>query len=76
MFNIEEYTDERIRAVMAGHTCRQCANRVVKRYGDRRLSTACFCTAHRSGRTTCGMLRVRIDQPACILFEMKERTTK
>lgn len=65
LFNIEEYTDPAVLAIMQGNTCRHCANRRVIRQGRSRLSV---CVAHKSGRTKSGYLRVRVDQPACILF--------
>ena len=68
LFDIEEYTDPEVRRIMQGNTCRHCANRKTIRQGQSRLSV---CLAHKSGRTKSGYLRVRVDQPACILFTNK-----
>ena len=68
LFDIEEYTDPGVCRIMQGNTCRHCANRQTIRQGQSRLSV---CTAHKSGRTKSGCLRVRVDQPACILFTNK-----
>lgn len=69
LFNIEDYTDKRVRRIMQGNTCRHCANRQTIRQGQSRLSV---CLAHKSGRTKSGYLRVRVDQPACILFTIEK----
>ena len=71
LFDIEEYTDPEVRRIMQGNTCRHCANRRVIRQGQSRLSV---CLAHKSGRTKSGYLRVRVDQPACILFTNKNNS--
>ena len=72
LFDIEEYTDPEVRRIMQGNTCRHCANRKTIRQGSSRLSV---CVEHKSGRTKSGYLRVRVDQPACILF-INEKTSK
>ena len=76
LFNPEDYTDENVRTIMQGHTCRQCAYRSTVRQGNcgmgnpaRKVSV---CEAHKSGRTKSGLLRVRVDQPACIMFTSKD----
>lgn len=69
LFDIEEYTDPEVRKIMQGNTCRHCANRQSKLQGRSRVQ---ICEAHKSGRTKSGQLRVRCDQPACILFTHKD----
>lgn len=71
LFPLEDYTDERIRTIMAGNTCRHCANRQTVRQGHEERNRLSVCTAHKSGRTKSGYLRVRVDQPACIRFTNK-----
>lgn len=71
LFDIEEYTDPEVRRIMQGNTCRHCANRQTVRQGQEGRSRLSVCTAHKSGRTKSGYLRVRVDQPACILFTNK-----
>lgn len=66
LFPIEGYTDERIRAIMQDKTCRICGNRFNTGRGH------FYCKARKSGRTDCGYLRVRSEQPACILFTHKD----
>ena len=70
LFNIEEYTDPEVRRIMQGNTCRHYANRQTIRQGQSRLSV---CLAHKSGRTKSGYLRVRVDQPACILYTIEKQ---
>ncbi len=71
LFPLEDYTDERIRSIMEGNTCRNCAHRQAKRQGYDGLNLVQICEARKSGRTKSGYLRVRCDQPACILFTSK-----
>lgn len=71
LFNPIDYTDEAIVAVMDGHTCRQCANRHCNRQGHEGRSLVQICLVRKSKRTKSGHLRVRCDQPACILFSHK-----
>ena len=70
LFNPEDYTDPELVRIMGGHTCRQCAYRTTIRQGScgRKVS---ICEAHKSGRTKSKKLRVRVDQPACLLFTNK-----
>ena len=72
LFDPTEYTDPGIRAIMEGFTCRQCANRITKRQGYDGRNRVQICEARKSGRTLSGQLRVRCDQPACILFTHKD----
>jgi hypothetical protein len=72
LFDPIEYTDPGIRATMDGKTCRQCANRQSIRQGHDGLNRVQICEARKSGRTKSGYLRVRCDQPACILFTHKD----
>lgn len=72
LFPIEDYTDERIRSIMEGNTCRHCAHRQASRQGYDGLNRVQICEARKSGRTKSGHLRVRCDQPACILFTHKD----
>ena len=69
LFDIEEYTDPAVRQIMQGRTCRHCAHRLRHMYSK---GTFC-CDAHPSGRTICGLLKVKANQPACILFTQKEK---
>ena len=68
LFDIEEYTDPEVRKIMQGYTCRQCANRQCNRQGHEGRKRVQICIVRKSGRTKSGFLRVRCDQPACILF--------
>ena len=68
LFPIEDYTDERIRTIMAGNTCRHCAHRIRYEYSKGTF----YCEAHPSGRTTCGLLKIKANQPACIRFTNKD----
>lgn len=72
LFDIEEYTDPEVRKIMQGNTCRHCANRQSIRQGNDGLNRVQICEARKSGRTKSGYLRVRCDQPACILFTHKD----
>ena len=72
LFDIEEYTDPEVRKIMLGNTCRHCANRQTIRQGHDGLNRVQICEARKSGRTKSGYLRVRCDQPACILFTHKD----
>ena len=69
LFNIEDYTDERVRSIMQGNTCRHCAHRVRYRHGNTIFG---YCAARPSGRTSCKLLKVKANQPACILFTSKD----
>jgi hypothetical protein len=64
LFNIEDYTDERVRRIMQGKTCRTCDNRVRHEYSK----STYYCKAHESGRTANGLLKVKANQPACIRY--------
>ena len=76
LFNPEDYTDPKVRSIMQGNTCRKCAYRKTVRQGNCGMSSPArkvsVCEAHKSGRTASGLLRVRVDQPACILFTSKD----
>lgn len=74
LFDIEEFTDPKVRRIMQGHTCRQCAHRIAVRQGRDKRVRVWVCDAIHSGRTKSGMLRVRVDQPACILFTHKDNS--
>jgi hypothetical protein len=71
LFPPEEYTDETVRAIMQGNTCRQCAHRQVFHQGTDQHVKVFVCDAHKSGQSRSGWLRVRSNQPACILFTHK-----
>lgn len=73
LFDMQELTDQRIRNIMANRTCRQCANRQSWQTHEKSTKRVQICTARRSGRTQCGNARCRVDQPACILFELKQK---
>lgn len=72
LFPIEDFTDSEAVRIMQGHTCRHCANRQSIRQGYDGLNRVQICEARKSGRTKSGYLRVRCDQPACILFTHKD----
>lgn len=67
LFDPTEYTDERIRAVMEGKTCRTCGNRLRDCGGY-----ASYCGATKSRRTRNGFLKVKANQPACIRYTAKD----
>ena len=71
LFDPTEYTDDRVRAIMEGKTCRTCYNRVQLSYGRKIFS---YCNAIFSGRTTCKRLKVKTNQPACIRYANKDDT--
>lgn len=71
LFPPEEYTDERVRSIMDGNTCRQCAHRQTVKQGYDGQNRVSICECRKSKRTKSGQLRVRVDQPACILFTQK-----
>ncbi|MBR2196267.1 MAG: hypothetical protein IJ911_11695 [Salinivirgaceae bacterium] len=68
---MEEFVSKNIRDIMANRTCRQCANRQV--WNNDTARNVQICTARRSARTASGYARCRVDQPACILFELKQK---
>ncbi len=72
LFDTMEYTDQRIRAVMEGKTCRQCGHRQASRQGYEGRNVVQVCNAQKSNLTKSGLLRVRVNQPACILFTHKD----
>lgn len=57
---------------LVNRTCRQCANRQA--WNNDTARNVQICTARRSARTASGYARCRIDQPACVLFELKQNT--
>lgn len=70
LFDPIEYTDTNIAAdVLKDLTCRQCANNF-------RCSTLAepgyFCKQRFSKKTNNGHLRIKLNQPACILFTHKD----
>lgn len=70
LFPIEDFTDTGIAAkVLKEQTCRQCGNSF-------RCSTLAepgwFCKERKSEKTQNGHLRVKTNQPACILFTHKD----
>ena len=72
LFDPVEFTDTSIAAkVLQELTCRQCAN------SFRRCSLAkpgWFCKVRRSKKTLHGELRIKTNQPACILFTNKNKS--
>lgn len=70
LFDPNDYTDERIRAVMEGKTCRTCGNRIRLKQGNKIFS---YCGARPSGRTSIKLLKVKASQPACIRFVKIEK---
>jgi len=65
LFDPIELTDPKVREIMENNTCRQCANRITSNNGYS------YCGRRNSGQTNNGHLRVRCNQPACILFTVK-----
>ena len=70
LFPIEDFTDTGIAAkVLKELTCRQCADSF-------RCSTLAepgwFCEKRFSKKTMNGHLRIKLNQPACILFTHKD----
>ena len=63
LFDPSKYNDPRLMAA-EGCTCRQCEHRIC--VCDRN-----FCKAHKSKLTSCGLLRVRLNHPACYRFIKK-----
>lgn len=74
LFNIEDYTDKRVRRIMQGNTCRHCGHRIPVNQGLDQHVRVFVCDARPSGRTKSKLLRVRADQPACILFTHKDNS--
>lgn len=70
LFDIEEYTDPSVVRIMSGHTCRGCGNRFDAGRGH------FYCSAINSKLTKSGFLRVRSNQPACILFTHKDNSKR
>lgn len=72
LFDPTEYIDTNIAAdVLKDLTCRQCAN------SFRRCTLAkpgWFCKVRFSKKTLHGELRIKTNQPACILFTKKNDT--
>lgn len=66
LFDIEELTDRRIREAMANHYCRQCGN--LLRTCGKPKNAILYCQVRKSGRSKNGLLKVKSNQPACILF--------
>lgn len=71
LFDIEDYTDTEVVRIMQGHTCRTCANRMKVMQGNEGSNKVQACAVRKSNRTKSGQLRVRVDQPACILYTSK-----
>lgn len=71
LFDPTEYTDQAIRAVMEGKTCRQCGHREAIPQGYEGRNVVQVCNARKSNLTKSGKMRVRCNQPACILFTKK-----
>lgn len=74
LFDPTEYTDERIRAVMDGHTCRQCGHRQTIRQGYEGRNRVQICAVHKSNRSKSRQLHISCDQPACIRFTNKDNS--
>ena len=74
LFDPTEYTDERVRAIMQDKTCRLCAHRITLHQGYDQHVTVTVCDAIPSGRTKSGLLKVKANQPAYILFTNKNNS--
>lgn len=71
LFNPEEYTDERVQRIMMNKTCRHCAHRQIHHQGTDNHVRVFVCEVRKSGQSQSGFLRVKNNQPACILFTEK-----
>lgn len=70
LFDIEEFTEPEVRRIMQGNTCRHCAHRVKHEYSK----SIYYCDAYASRRTSCGLLKIKANQPACIRFTNKNNS--
>lgn len=66
VFPTDEFIDDRIKKAMDGNTCRSCANRITL------SDIGSYCKMHKSNMTRSGLLRVRVNQPACIRYEKRD----
>ena len=71
LFNVEDYTYEKIRSIMQNNTCRHCMYRSTVHQGYEGKVSICVCTARKSNRTKSGYMRTRVDNPACLMFTKK-----
>ena len=71
LFPLEEVTDERLRAKMEGNTCRTCIHRIISYQGSDGEVKASICESYKSKISRSGHLRVKVNQPACILYVQK-----
>lgn len=76
LFDPVEYTDPKVAEIMLGKTCRTCANRRTIRQGCNGMNRVCVCEVRQSKLTKSGKLRVRVNQPACIMFSPKNEKAK
>lgn len=76
LFDPVEYTDPKVVKTMLGNTCRTCKHRLTIRQGHDGQNRLCVCDVRKSKLTKSGKLRVRVNQPACILFSPKQRKAK
>lgn len=74
LFPYQETTDPKLLAIMDGKVCRKCAHRIKVYQGADQHVKVTVCEAQKSGRTKSGLLKVKANQPACILF--KNKTTE
>lgn len=68
LFPIEEFTDERLKATMEGNTCRTCVHRKYFFQGSAQDKKISVCEEYQSKTSHSGQLRVKVNQPACILY--------
>lgn len=73
LFNIEDYTLDGVKIIMQGHTCRECSNRICITQGLDQHVKVFVCKARESKLSKSGLLRVKANQPACILFTSKTK---
>lgn len=71
LFPTDEFIDPRIVRIMKSNTCRSCKNRGKTLLGDDKKRKVSVCTKISSRRSRSGLLRVSVDQPACIQYERK-----
>ena len=73
LFPTDEFIDPRIVRIMSGNTCRTCKHRGKTLLGNEKKHTASVCTKIPSRRSWSGLLRMSVDQPACIQYERKDK---
>ena len=73
LFPYQETVDQKLLAIMDKKECRKCANRIRVKQGRDQHVVVTVCRARKSKRTKSGFLKVKANQPACILFIDKDK---